>query len=128
MNESLTLGYSLLACLKLVFGASPGIRWLDTSQSWSWLLDNWARVYQAAGVTASERLYFAFSFGPHLGFWTAFESAIRLGCLCISGGGANSIARLHWADSVLLCCVIARGTESDWKMQCSVYVVALIMP
>lgn len=87
--------------------SGPGIRWLDTPQSWLWLLDNWARVYQAAGVTASDRLYFAFSFGPHLGFWTAFESAMRLGCLCISGGGASSIARLQEiiADAAtVLCC------------------------
>jgi len=83
------------------------IRWLDTAQSWSWMLDNWARVYQAAAVAASDRLYFAFSFGPHLGFWTAFESAMRLGCLCISGGGASSIARLHEIvdnAATVLCC------------------------
>src|SRR5438132_14433949 len=23
------------------------MRWLDTPESWSWMLDNWARVYQA---------------------------------------------------------------------------------
>src|SRR2546430_13356873 len=41
------------------------------------------------------RIYFAFSFGPFIGFWLAFESAARLGCLCIPGGGLSSIARLH---------------------------------
>src|SRR5438270_626844 len=28
------------------------MRWLDTPESWAWMLDNWGRVYQAAGVTA----------------------------------------------------------------------------
>jgi len=71
------------------------------------MLDNWERVYRAAGVTAVDRLYFAFSFGPYLGFWTAFEAAARLGCLCVSGGGRSSIERIHeiLEDQVtILCC------------------------
>jgi len=51
--------------------------WLDTPDSMRWMLDNWARVYDAAGITAEDRLFFAFSFGLFLGFWTAFESAER---------------------------------------------------
>src|SRR5262249_32985784 len=46
--------------------------WLDTPESLRWMLDNWARVYQAAGVTQQDRVFFAFSFGMFLGFWTAF--------------------------------------------------------
>ncbi len=69
--------------------------WLDTPESWEWMLDNWAVVYENAGVIPGDKLYFAFSFGPFLGFWTAFESAIRLGCLCIPGGGLSSVARLR---------------------------------
>ncbi len=70
------------------------MHWLDTPKSWEWMLDSWGRVYRAAGVTSRDRMFFAFSFGPFLGFWTAFESAIRLGCLCIPGGGMSSLARL----------------------------------
>jgi phenylacetate-CoA ligase len=71
------------------------IRWLDTTESWQWMLDNWKQVYRAAGVDAYDRLYFAFSFGPFLGFWTAFDAAAQLGCLSIPGGGASSRARLE---------------------------------
>ncbi len=83
------------------------LRWLDTPESWSWMLDNWARVYAAAGVTRGDRVFFAFSFGPFLGFWTAFESALRLGCLCLPGGGMSSVARLRSVleqEATALCC------------------------
>jgi phenylacetate-CoA ligase len=75
-------------------GGSP-LRWLDTQESWQWMVDNWKQVYQAAGVTRQDRLYFAFSFGPFLGFWTAFDAATQLGCLSIPGGGLSSLARLE---------------------------------
>jgi phenylacetate-CoA ligase len=83
------------------------IRWLDTPQSWSWMLDNWERVHRAAGTTHRDHIYFAFSFGPFLGFWTAFESALRIGCLCLPGGGLNSVARLRAIidnQATILCC------------------------
>ena len=70
------------------------MHWLDTPESWQWMLDNWDRVFEAAGVSSRDRLFFAFSFGPFLGFWTAFEAAARRGCLCIPGGGMSSRARL----------------------------------
>jgi len=28
------------------------LRWLDTPESWTWMLDNWTQVFQAAGVSA----------------------------------------------------------------------------
>jgi len=84
------------------------LRWLDSSESWDWMLGNWKRVYEAAGMTNKDRIFFAFSFGPFLGFWTAFESAAGLlGCLCLPGGGMSSNARLQSIldNSVtVLCC------------------------
>ena len=83
------------------------MRWLDTPQSWAWMLDNWDRVYESAGVTAQDRIFFAFSFGPFLGFWTAFESATRRGCLCLPGGGMSSAARVRGIlenEVTVLCC------------------------
>jgi phenylacetate-CoA ligase len=71
------------------------MRWLDTSDDWQWMLENWQRVYEGAGMTASDTVFFAFSFGPFLGFWTAFDSAARLGCLCIPGGAMSTTARLR---------------------------------
>lgn len=83
------------------------MRWLDTPASWSWMLDNWIRVFEAAGITAEDRLFFAFSFGPFLGFWTAFEGAKRMRCMAIPGGGMRTAARLHLileAGATVLCC------------------------
>jgi phenylacetate-CoA ligase len=69
--------------------------WLDTADSWNWMLGNWQHVYAAAGVDRRDRIFFAFSFGPFLGFWTAFEAAAQLDALCIPGGGMSSAARLR---------------------------------
>ncbi|MEN9573513.1 MAG: Phenylacetate-coenzyme ligase [Verrucomicrobiota bacterium] len=83
------------------------LRWLDTPESWTWMLDNWETVHRKAGTTAADRIFFAFSFGPFLGFWTAFESAQRLGCLVFSGGGMTSVARLQSLlelRATILCC------------------------
>lgn len=71
------------------------LRWLDTPESWSWMVDNWAEVFRASGVTAEDRIFFAFSFGPFLGFWTAFEAGQRIGALCLPGGGMSTPARLR---------------------------------
>jgi len=83
------------------------LRWLDTAQSWDALVHCWERMYRIAGIGAGERLFFAFSFGPFLGFWTGFEAASRIGCLCLAGGGLSSGARLRMLldnrATVLLC-------------------------
>jgi phenylacetate-CoA ligase len=75
--------------------AGRPLRWLDTPESWAWLLDCWESMYRVVGVTAADRLFFPFSFGPFLGFWTAFDAAARLGCLCLPAGGMSSAARLR---------------------------------
>jgi phenylacetate-CoA ligase len=72
------------------------LRWLDTLESWEWWERIWAEhVYRAAGVSSSDRLFFAFSFGPFIGFWSAFGGAQRLGALCISGGAMTSEQRVR---------------------------------
>ena len=83
------------------------LRWLDTPASWSALVDNWVQIYAAAGVTARDRIYFAFSFGPFIGFWLAFDAAQRLGALGIPGGGLSSAGRLRAIldnQITVLCC------------------------
>jgi phenylacetate-CoA ligase len=83
------------------------LHWLDTPESWNWMLGNWDRVYQAAGVTATDHIFFAFSFGPFLGFWTAFEAATRMGALAIPGGGMRTAVRLRTileTRATVLCC------------------------
>jgi phenylacetate-CoA ligase len=51
--------------------------------------------------------FFAFSFGPFLGFWTAFEAGLRMGLRCLPGGGLGTTARLHAIlehRAEILCC------------------------
>ena len=83
------------------------LRWLDTPESWSAMTDDWAEVFRGAGAGVGDRAFFAFSFGPFLGFWLAFEAAQRLGCLCFAGGGMSSVLRLNVLlqnECTVLCC------------------------
>src|SRR5712692_7357175 len=68
---------------------------LDTLESWDWWADCWASVYQAAGVTRDDIVFLAFSFGPFIGFWSAYEGAKRLGTLTVPGGGMDTLQRLR---------------------------------
>ena len=67
---------------------------LDSKDGWEWLLNNWLKIFALAGIEKGDRLFFPFSFGPFLGFWTAFESACKAGCLSFPGGGMSSESRL----------------------------------
>ncbi|MBP52564.1 MAG: hypothetical protein CMI27_05410 [Opitutae bacterium] len=69
--------------------------WLDTTEDWDWMLANWDRVLEEAGIEPGAKCFFAFSFGPFLGFWTAYEAAQRRGCLCMPTGGQGSEQRLR---------------------------------
>lgn len=83
------------------------LRWLDTPESWDWMVENWMEVFRAAGVGPGDRIFFAFSFGPFLGFWTAFGASERIGCLSLPGGGMSSAARLQTLlenRATVLCC------------------------
>ncbi len=75
--------------------AGKPILWLDTIESWDWWLRCWIEVYKGAGVGPGDRVYVAFSFGPFIGFWTAFEAAQKMGVLVISGGGQTTEQRLN---------------------------------
>lgn len=70
------------------------LRWLDTAESWDWWGRCWAQVYQGAGITADDRIFFAFSFGPFIGFWSGHEGARNIGALIVPGGGMSSEQRL----------------------------------
>ena len=80
---------------------------LDTRESWAWWAECWQYVYAAAGVTARDRIFLAFSFGPFIGFWSAHAAARRLGAMAIPGGGLDTRARLRLLQAseatVLLC-------------------------
>jgi phenylacetate-CoA ligase len=70
--------------------------WLDDAESWQWVLENWKEVWRQAGVRPGDSAFFAFSFGPFLGFWTAFDSAVQLGIRAIPAGGLSSKERLRF--------------------------------
>jgi phenylacetate-CoA ligase len=105
------LTYPLERYVKLhqTSGTSGGrpIRWLDTAESWDWWAECWSYVYRGAGVEPGDRVFFAFSFGPFIGFWSAYEGAGRVGAMTIPGGGQDSLQRLQSLlaaeASVLVC-------------------------
>ncbi len=83
------------------------LRWLDTNESWQWMLGCWNAVYRAAHVNKTDRILFAFSFGPFLGFWTAFDAACQLGAHAVPAGGMSSQQRLALIDAIepdVVCC------------------------
>jgi phenylacetate-CoA ligase len=67
---------------------------LDTDESWDWWAKCWTEVYRGAGVTKDDRVFVAFSFGPFIGFWAAYEGVRKLGALVIPGGGMDTEQRL----------------------------------
>src|SRR5260221_9881753 len=90
-------------------GTSSGrpMRWLDTPESWNWLLGCWEAIYAGLALRPGDVFFFPFSFGPFLGFWTAFEAAARSGYLVLPGGGLTSTARLRFLlehQATIVCC------------------------
>lgn len=80
---------------------------LDTQESWDWWAECWTSVYRAAGVSRDDIVFLAFSFGPFIGFWSAYEGAKRLGALTVPGGGMDSLQRLrtiHEIGATVLVC------------------------
>ncbi len=88
-------------------GSQP-LRWLDDRESWTWWRRIWAdHVYRAAGVTGADRVFLAFSFGPFIGFWSAFGGAEELGALAISGGAMTTEQRVRnivEVEATVVCC------------------------
>jgi phenylacetate-CoA ligase len=83
------------------------LRWLDTPEGWDWMIERWLEIFRAAEVHREDRIVFAFSFGPFIGFWLAFEAGTRLGALCLPAGGLSSVARVHMIldnAATVLCC------------------------
>ncbi len=68
---------------------------VDTADDWRWWIDAWQYVLDAAEVTPSDRAILAFSFGPFIGFWSAFDALVARGTLIVPGGGLGSLARIE---------------------------------
>lgn len=83
------------------------LRVFDTAESWKWWGRCWGHVLTGAGVTAKDRFFCAFSFGPFIGFWSAVEGSRHIGAMFIPGGGRSSLERLQLmceTGSTVLCC------------------------
>ena len=101
------------------------LRWLDTNESWQWVVDCWRSVFRAARVGRGDTIFFPFGFGPFLGFWSAFDAGAQLGALCVPAGGMSSETRLQLLDTLrpdVVCCTptyalrlveVARDTGVD---------------
>lgn len=68
--------------------------WLDTDESWNWWAECWKLIFDAAGVGPGDRVFFAFSFGPFIGFWAGWEGARKVGAMAVSGGAQSTAQRL----------------------------------
>jgi phenylacetate-CoA ligase len=85
----------------------PPLRVFDTAESWDWWGRCWGYVLAGAGLTAEDRFFMPFSFGPFIGFWAALGGVERIGALMIPGGGRSSMQRLRLMADLgvtALCC------------------------
>ncbi|MCA9175294.1 MAG: phenylacetate--CoA ligase family protein [Planctomycetales bacterium] len=80
---------------------------LDTAEDWQWWISTWQYVLDAAELGPEDRVMMAFSFGPFIGFWSAFDAACHRGALVIPAGGMSTLARLELTRgqraTVLMC-------------------------
>src|SRR5213080_4249057 len=62
---------------------------------------------RVARVGPGDRIFFPFSFGPFLGFWSAFDAGCQIGAQCVPGGGMSSQIRLRMIETIgatVVCC------------------------
>lgn len=95
------------------------LRWLDTNESWQWVQECWKAVFRAARVGAGDRIFFPFSFGPFLGFWSAFEAGAQIGAHCIPGGGMSSSVRLELIRNLKATVICCTPTYALWLAETS---------
>jgi len=108
-GSNLTYARDRYCRLHQTSGTSSGrpLRWLDTPESWESLLGCWQTIFDRLDLKLADVFFFPFSFGPFLGFWTAFEAAARAGYLVLPGGGLSSTARLGFLlehKATVVCC------------------------
>ena len=110
-GTNLTFPLEQYTCLHRTSGTTGSpLRWLDTAESWDWWGKCWGEVYRGAGVTSADRLMIAFSFGPFIGFWSAYHGAQQLGALIIPNGGMTSEQRIRTILSNDITVLIATPT------------------
>lgn len=73
---------------------------LDTQNDWHWWMEAWQYVLDSAKLSATDRVLMAFSFGPFIGFWSAFDAAVERGAMVVPTGAMSSAARLELVNSI----------------------------
>ena len=67
----------------------------DTADDWAAWLETWQHVLDAAEISPGSIAMLAFSFGPFIGFWSAFDALVARGVQAVPGGGLSSTGRLE---------------------------------
>jgi phenylacetate-CoA ligase len=95
-GSALTFPLERYTRLHQTSGTSTGrpLRWLDTPESWEWMLGCWREKFAIMRIAPRDRFCFAFSFGPFIGFWTGHEAALRNGSFVLTVGSFSSGARV----------------------------------
>ena len=69
--------------------------WLDTQEDWNWMLGNWDRVLEGAGVQSGAALFFCLFVWPVSWFLDGLRCRSETGLPLHSRGGQGSEQRLH---------------------------------
>lgn len=86
---------------------STPLAWGDSPQDWNRILDIWDTLFDIAEMRPNDRFMFPFSFGPFLGFWSAFEAATRSGRFCLAAGGLSTQARIRLIERHQITVILA---------------------
>ncbi|MEM7781925.1 MAG: phenylacetate--CoA ligase family protein [Planctomycetota bacterium] len=73
---------------------------LDTPADWVWWKEAWQFVLDHAGITHQDRVVMAFSFGPFIGFWSAFDAVAERESLVVPTGAMGTQARVELIRNV----------------------------
>lgn len=73
---------------------------LDTPEDWDWWMECWQFVLDACDIRPDDRVVMAFSFGPFIGFWSAYDAVIHRGALVAPAGGMSTLARIDLLRTV----------------------------
>ena len=63
-------------------------------------METWQYVLDSAALNASDRVVMAFSFGPFIGFWSAFDAAVERGAMIAPTGSLSTVARIELIRSI----------------------------
>ena len=73
---------------------------LDTPNDWQWWMEVWQYVLDSGEISSDDRVLMAFSFGPFIGFWSAFDAVVERGAMAIPTGALSTVGRLDLIRSV----------------------------